>query len=334
MSSGRMMSLGRLSVRYVEIGGRQVSVIGVGAWQFGSTSWGWGADFGDADVRRILDRALELGVNLVDTAEIYGRGRSELLVGGALAGRLEQTFIATKVSPQHLLGRSVHRAAARSLQRLGATALDLFQVHWPNPLVPQAWTMGAMRALQAQGLVRHVGVSNYSLARWRRAEAALGGPVITNQVRYHLLNRGPERELLPYAQAAGRYIIAYSPLGQGLLSGKYTPERLPRGVRLANSLFTPANVRRARPLLDVLAQVGAEHGATAAQIALAWLVHHPNVIAIPGAKSVAQVEANAAAADIQLSEDQFGAITQAADASSPMGRWRSAPGLVRRLVAR
>ncbi len=319
-------------MRYVRMGDRQASVIGLGAWQFGSKGWGWGTELDATDAHQIVRRALELGINLIDTAEMYGGGQSEVLVGEAVRDRRDQAFIASKVSPHHLLRRSVLGAAARSLQRLGTDIIDLYQVHWPNPLVSARWTMAAMRQLQEERRIDQVGVSNYSLARWRHGEAALGGPVIANQVRYHLLDRSAERELLPYAQANGRVIIAYSPLAQGLLSGRYGPDQLPRGVRLANPLFTPDNVRKARPLLDVLTEIGAVHGATPAQIALAWLVHHPNVIAIPGAKSVAQVEANAAAADIELSDEEFNAVTEGSAGFGEVSRVGSIPWLLRRLI--
>jgi aryl-alcohol dehydrogenase-like predicted oxidoreductase len=173
--------------------------------------------------------------------------------------------------------------------------------------------MAGMRTLVAGGLIRHVGVSNYGLGRWRAAEAALGGPVVSNQVRYNLLTRKPERDLLPHAAAAGRLIVAYSPLAQGVLTGRYTAATAPGGVRAGNLLFSPENLRRAEPVLSALRELAAAHQATPAQVALAWVVHHPGVVAIPGAKSVAQVEANAAAADLRLAPDELAHLTTAAD---------------------
>ena len=321
-------------MRYLEINGRQVSAIGLGAWQFGAKEWGWGTEYGSAEVRQIIDRALELGINFIDTAEMYGGGESERLIGQALQGQRDQAFIATKVSPHHLLRGPLRRAAEGSRQRLAMEAVDLYQVHWPVALVSHRLTMGAMRELQLEGRVQHVGVSNYSLAGWRHAEEALGVPIVSNQVRYHLLHRSVEREVLPYAQASGRLIIAYSPLGQGLLSGRYAPDNLPRGARLMNPLFTPDNVRRAQGVIDVLRQVGQRHGAEPAQVALAWLLYHPNVLVIPGAKSVAQVEANAAAADIELSGEEFDAITGVSNVFGSVGWKDSVVPMFRRLVAR
>jgi aryl-alcohol dehydrogenase-like predicted oxidoreductase len=302
-------------VRYVKACGLRVSVIGLGAWQFGSPEWGWGSQFGPAEALAVVDRARSLGVTLIDTAELYGRGESERLLGRALADPWvrESVVLASKVTPTWPTRDRVAAAARGSLARLGTDHLDLYQVHWPNPLVPQRATMAGMRTLQAGGLVRQVGVSNYGLRRWRAAEAALGAPVVSNQVRYSLLTRRPERELLPYAAAAGRLVVAYSPLAQGVLTAKYSADTAPGGARAGNLLFSAENLRRARPVLSALRELAAAHDATPAQVALAWVVSHPGVVAIPGAKSVAQVEANAAAADLRLAPDELAHLTGAAD---------------------
>jgi aryl-alcohol dehydrogenase-like predicted oxidoreductase len=302
-------------MRYVEACGLRTSVIGLGAWQFGSPDWGWGSDFGPAEARAIVERARTLGVTLIDTAESYGHGESERVLGRILAdtGARDSVVLASKVTPSWPTADRVRAAARASLARLGTDHIDLYQVHWPNPLVPQSSTMAGMRSLQAGGLIRQVGVSNYSLARWREAEAALGRPVVSDQVRYHLLRRTPERDLLPFAARAGRLVIAYSPLAQGVLSGKYRAGAAPGGVRATNLLFSEENLRRAEPVLEALREVAAAHDATPAQIALAWVVHHPHVVAIPGAKSVAQLEANATAADIVLSDEEFLHLSHASD---------------------
>jgi aryl-alcohol dehydrogenase-like predicted oxidoreductase len=302
-------------VRYVEACGLRVSVIGLGAWQFGSPEWGWGTQFGPAEALAVVDRARALGVTLIDTAELYGRGESERLLGRALADPTarDPVVLASKVTPTWPTRDRVAAAARGSLARLDTDHLDLYQVHWPNPLVSQRSTMAGMRTLLAGGLIRHVGVSNYGLGRWRAAEAALGGPVVSDQVRYSLLSRRPERELLPHAAAAGRLVVAYSPLAQGVLTGRYTAATAPGGVRARNLLFSPENLRRAEPVLSALRELAAAHQATPAQVALAWVVHHPGVVAIPGAKSVAQMEANAAAADLRLAPDELAHLTAAAD---------------------
>src|SRR6266498_2081986 len=220
-------------MRYVEAQGLRASVIGLGAWQFGSPEWGWGDGFGPAEAQAIVDRARQLGVTLIDTAETYGKGESERVLGHILARPevRDSIVLASKVAPIWPTRDRVKVAGQASLERLGTDRLDLYQVHWPNPLVPQSSTMAGMRALQAGGLVRHVGVSNYTLGLWRAAEAALGGPVVSNQVQYNLLRRRPERELLGFAAGAGRLIIAYSPLAQGVLSGRYSAGNPPGGDR-------------------------------------------------------------------------------------------------------
>jgi len=177
----------------------------------------------------IVERALDLGVNLVDTAEAYGYGRSERIVGEAIRGRRDEVFLATKLFPLLPIPPVVQQRARGSARRLGVDAIDLYQVHWPNPVVPNAPTMEGMRRVLDEGIVRHAGVSNFSRARWADAERRLGRPVISNQVQYSLVQRKPERELLPYTQRAGRLVIAYSPLAQGLLSGHYDGTNPPRG---------------------------------------------------------------------------------------------------------
>ncbi|MCZ6615231.1 MAG: aldo/keto reductase, partial [Chloroflexi bacterium] len=183
-----------------------------------------------------------------------------------------------------------------------------------------------------KGLVRQVGVSNFGLGRWRRAERALGSAVISNQVHYHLLKRKAADMLFPYAREKGRTVIAYSPLAQGVLAGRYGPGEAPGGVRARNVLFTPRNLRRLGPFMEVLRSVAGAHGATPAQIALAWLVHDPQVIAIPGAKSVQQVEENAAAADIALSDLEWARLGDAAQAFRRTPFMSAVPGMIARYL--
>jgi len=316
-------------VRHVEAGGVHLSAVGLGTWQFGAGEWGYGSQYASEVAPEIVNRSLDLGVNLIDTAEAYAFGRSEEIVGRALGDRRNEAFLATKLFPILPFDPVVHRRARGSLRRLGVDALDLYQVHWHNPVVPVRATMSAMGSLQAEGLVRHVGVSNFSLALWKEAEAALGGPVLSNQVKFSLIDRGPERELLAWAQANDRIVIAYSPLSQGLLSGRYGPDQLPSGMRAGTPAFLPDNVALLSPVLDVLRQVAAAHDATCSQVALAWLMRRPNVVVIPGASSVAQAEANAAAADLELTDDEDAALTAASDAFDPLRGAAAVPQLVR-----
>ncbi|MDQ1375661.1 MAG: hypothetical protein QOJ09_2999, partial [Actinomycetota bacterium] len=290
-----------------------MSAIGLGTWQFGSREWGYGSDYADTEAVAITQRALELGINLIDTAEIYAFGRSERIVGKAIAGRRDDVFIATKVFPIMPLAPIVEQRGRASAARLGVDQIDLYQVHWPNPVVPTGTTMQGMRNLQRAGVVRHVGVSNFPLGKWQRAERELGGPVLSNQVQYSLAVRKPDRELIPWAQANDRIVIAYSPLAQGLLSAKYDGTNTPGGVRSGNALFLPENIERAKPLLDALREIAAAHDAKPAQVALAWVIRRPNVVAIPGASSVGQLESNAAAADLELTDDEDARLTAASD---------------------
>jgi aryl-alcohol dehydrogenase-like predicted oxidoreductase len=319
-------------MRYVNVGGVRLSVIGLGTWQFGSKEWGYGDDYANGTAAAITLRALDLGINFLDTAEIYGFGESERILGRALAGRREEAFVATKIFPVIPFSPVVQQRAVASTDRLAIGAIDLYQVHWPNPVVPITQTMRGMAALQRTGMVRHVGVSNFSLARWQEAERALGGPVLSNQVEYSLAKRKPDVDLVPWAQANDRLIIAYSPLAQGFLSARYDSSNRPGGVRANNALFLPDNLDRGRPLLDALREIAADHQATPAQVALAWVVRRPNVVAIPGASSVAQLEANAAAADLELTDDDDARLTQASDAFAPRTGLAALPDLLKARV--
>jgi aryl-alcohol dehydrogenase-like predicted oxidoreductase len=318
-------------MRYLTIGtGTNVSRIGLGAWQFGSREWGYGQSYAGHEAYAIVRRAIELGVTLFDTAEIYGLGRSERILGEAIGEDRESVFLATKIFPVLPVAPVVEQRAVASANRLGVRRLDLYQVHQPNPVVRDGTIMRGMRALQRVGLVGEVGVSNYSLGRWRAAEAALGDRVLSNQVRYNLVDRSPERDLLPFAESTGHVVIAYSPLAQGLLSGKYHPGSRPGNrVRTSNPLFLPGNLQRAGDLIAALREVADAHSATPAQIALAWAIHRPAVVAIPGASSVGQLESNAAAADIELGNDEYQALNEASDRFRPITGPQALPRLLR-----
>lgn len=291
---------------------KRISKIGLGTWQFGSKEWGYGKEYSDRTAAAIVRRAVELGVTLFDTAEIYAGGRSERILGRALGGDRESAFIADKIFPVTPGGPMVERRAKASAARLGVSWLDLYQVHCPNPLSDDRAMMNGMRSLQRSGLVGEVGVSDYSLARWRAAEHALGTRVLSNQVQYSLISGAPENDLLPFALEQGRIIIAFSPLAHGLLSGQYHDAGVPGDrVRRTSSHFGPEGFARTEQLVKVLREVAAAHSATPAQIALAWVIHHPAVAAIPGASSIAQLESNAAAAEIQLTSDDDRALRAA-----------------------
>jgi aryl-alcohol dehydrogenase-like predicted oxidoreductase len=300
-------------MRYLGIDSpKKISKIGLGTWQFGSAEWGYSQQYADQVANAIVRRALELGVTLFDTAEIYGFGRSERILGKALGDAAGSVFLTTKMFPVMPGSLIVRQRAVASMHRLGVDRLDLYQVHWPHPLIRDGTIMHGMAALQRAALIGEVGVSNYSLPRWRAAEEALGSRVLSNQVNYSLVVRSPERDLLPFAEAHDRVVMAYSPLAQGFLSGRYDRDSRPKdGVRAANQLFQPDSLDRASDLIGVLREVADAHSATPAQIALAWVIHHPAVAAIPGASSVEQLESNAAAAEIRLSDDEYQALHMA-----------------------
>jgi aryl-alcohol dehydrogenase-like predicted oxidoreductase len=311
---------------------KPISRIGLGTWQFGSREWGYGQAYAADVADQLVARAAELGITLFDTAEAYAFGESERVLGRALerCGMREQAFIATKIFPLLPLAPIVEQRGRASAERLGVRSIDLYQVHQPNPVVRDGFTMPGMRRLVDDGTVVEVGVSNYSLGRWQDAERALGRRVLSNQVQFALTHAKPLDTLVPWATEQGRIVIAWSPLAQGLLSGRYDATHQPTGaVRAMNPLFLEENLRRATPLLDALRDVAATHGATPAQVALAWLIAHPNVVVIPGASSVAQVEANAAAADLDLGADEVAELTAQARAFRPMPKLETVTTMVR-----
>jgi aryl-alcohol dehydrogenase-like predicted oxidoreductase len=314
--------------------GKQISKIGLGTSQFGSQEWGYGERYARREAQAIVQRALELGVTLFDTAEIYGFkahpivcsalrhgvaltdtakvsgfGRSERILGRSIGERRESAFLATKFYPAVPVAPVVEQRAVASANRLGVHRLDLYQVHQPGRLIRNGTILRGIHALQRAGMVGEVGVSNGSLEDWRAAEDALGTRVLSNQVGYSLVARSAERGVLPFAESHERLVIAHSPLAQGLLSGEYCSSNLPADrVRATSPLFLPQNLERADNLIEVLREVADAHAATPAQVALAWVIRHPAVAAIPGASSVEQLENNVAAADIELTNDQYQAL--------------------------
>ncbi len=317
-------------MKFLEVDGLgPVSRIGLGTWQFGSREWGYGQSYASGPARDIVRRAIDLGVTLFDTAEVYGFGKSERILGDALGADRDRVVVASKVFPVAPFPAVVRQRAQASARRLQLRKIPLYQVHQPNPVVPDSVIMPGMRALLDEGLVGAAGVSNYSLERWRKADAALGRPVISNQVQFSLATPGPLDDLVPFAEREHRIIMAYSPLAQGLLGGKYGVDNRPGGVRAANPLFGKENLRRAEPLLQTLREVAAGCDAKPAQVALAWLLSLPQVVAIPGASSVEQLEFNVAAADLSLSEDAVAALSAAARSFAPLSAARTVVSEVR-----
>ncbi|MEO9220311.1 MAG: aldo/keto reductase [Mycobacteriaceae bacterium] len=317
-------------MKFLEIEGLgQVSRVGLGTWQFGSREWGYGDQYASGAARDIVRRALDLGVTLFDTAEVYGFGKSEKILGEALGADRDRVVVASKVFPVAPFPPIVRARGESSARRLQLDRIPLYQVHQPNPVVRDSVIMPGMRDLQERGRIGAVGVSNYSLKRWRQADAALGRPVVSNQVQFSLAHPGPLEDLVPFAERENRMIMAYSPLAQGLLGGKYSQDHRPGGVRAMNPLFGTENLRRAKPLLDLLRDVAVARGVKPAQVALAWLLSLPGVVVIPGASSVEQLEFNVAAADLELDVGSVEALTAAALSFAPISLPRTLVGKVR-----
>ncbi len=302
-------------MRTIEIDGLRTSRIGLGTWQFGSREWGYGETYARETAPALIRRALELGITMIDTAEMYAFGRSERIIGEALAGTPEQDVagvtVATKFMPIAPAERIVARQAAGSLGRLQAESLDLYYAHWPNPFTSPRRVMQSLRPLLADGLVRRVAVSNYSVAQWQEAERALRAPVIANQVRFSLASPAPAQDLVPYAAEHGRLVVAYSPLAQGLMNVDRAWSEV-SGFRRRSRLAWRAD--GFEPLAAAVREVAAGHDAAPTQVALAWVLAHPNTIAIPGARTVEQLESNAAAVDLVLSDDEVARLSAEAQA--------------------
>lgn len=286
------------------------SKIGIGAWQFGESAWGYGKDYTEEDIIKAIEASSIYGVNFIDTAEVYGGGLSEEIVGKAIkrVKRLDRFYIFTKVSGAHLRYDDVIKACEGSLKRLGVEAIDLYQVHWPNFYVPIEETMRAMEKLVEDGKVRYIGVSNFPVSLLEEAEKALKNNVIvSNQVKYNLLERDIEKEILPYAQKKKIAILAYSPLAMGLLTGKYDEKNLPEDeLRKNNPLFrNPENLRQIVEFVNFLRELALDYSVTISQIALNWLMVKEGIFAIAGVKNEKQAVTNALAAEIKLSEEDY-----------------------------
>jgi aryl-alcohol dehydrogenase-like predicted oxidoreductase len=291
--------------------------IGLGAWSWGDRIvWNYGRTHTDDDIRNAFDVSLEAGITFLDTAEVYGQGRSETLIGQLLKTTGKHLIIATKFMPfpWRLRKSSLINALKNSLDRLGLTKVDLYQIHSPFPPFPvEHWVEGLAMAKQL-GLTGAVGVSNYNKNQMQRAYTVLSRfniPLASNQVEYSLLDRKIEKNgLLSRSQELGIRLIAYSPLAKGLLTGKYNPENPPPGVR---GRQYAAKLTEIQPLIKLMTEIGQDLGGKApAQIALNWLICK-GTLPIPGAKNARQAEINAQAAGWRLSEDQLKALDSASD---------------------
>jgi aryl-alcohol dehydrogenase-like predicted oxidoreductase len=301
--------------------GLEITCVGFGAWAIGGGDWefGWGPQEDDQSTAAI-HRALELGINWIDTAAGYGFGHSEQVVGGALQGLSERPYVFTKASLLEGEGRrvvhslkreSILREAHASLEHLGVDAIDLYQIHWPIPNedIEEGWS--AFAELKEQGLVRHIGVSNFDVEQLRRIQQI--APVETLQPQYSLIERDGERDLLPFADREGIGVIVYSPMGSGLLTGRMTRERI-AGMpdddwRKRDRRFVEPELSRNLQIVQRLAAVAERHDTIPGAVAIAWTLKNPAVDgAIVGFRSPEQVDPLIEAASLELSEDDITAI--------------------------
>jgi len=249
----------------------------MGTWRIGT----YASQNERAEQLNAIRKGIELGINLIDTAEIYGNGRSEELVGEAIKGMRDSAFIATKVASGHLRHDDVIAACESSLRHLGIRQIDLYQVHWPNPSVPIAETMGAMEELARSGRIRHIGVSNFSVRQTSEAKEALGDfDIVSNQVEYSLAERRVEEDILPYCKKQHLTLIAYSPLARGAIPQAAVPENI-----LEKYKMTPA------------------------QAMLNWVTREPEVVAIPKAGTVAHMEENAKAVSLRMTREEYDSLS-------------------------
>jgi aryl-alcohol dehydrogenase-like predicted oxidoreductase len=290
--------------------------IGLGAWQWGDKIiWGYGQSYNDKDIRQAFDVSLNLGVRFIDTAEIYGSGRSERLLGSFLKENEQPVLIATKFFPWpwRLTKKALPWALKGSLERMGVEAVDLYQVHWPSPLMTPETAMEGMIECVLQGLTRTVGVSNFWKNRMIRAYSTLaqhGIPLASNQLPFSLLNRTAEKTgTLARCKELGIRLIAYSPLEQGLLTGKYSPENPPAGVRANQHADL---IKKLPPIIKVLQEIGQTHGKTISQVALNWVICK-GALPIPGAKNAKQAEENAGGAGWRMSDDEVAKLDEVTD---------------------
>lgn len=262
----------------------KISKIGIGTWQWGSKSWGYGISYNKEDLEKAFKLAIDGGINFFDTAEIYGGGASEKLLGEFSRDVREDIVIASKVSPFHLTYRGVIRAFHRSASRLMTDYIDLYYVHWPNPLVPMRFIARAFNELFDAGKIRAIGVSNFNLKRLIKFNELTYGRVSANQVKYSLLSRSIERDLLPYCLKNEITIVAYSPLDQGAVLGKYDDKNLPEDIwRRVSRIFTPINMRKLRKLISLIKNLANEKGVKPVNIVLRYLVEQ-GAVPIVGVK--------------------------------------------------
>ncbi len=298
----------------------EISRLGLGAWAIGGTwEWGWGAQEDAASIRTI-HRALERGINWIDTAPVYGLGHSEKIVARALRETSARPYVFTKCGlvwnekghTSHCLKRaSIEREVDDSLRRLGTEVLDLYQVHWPNPAEDIEEALEAMAEAQASGKIRYIGVSNFSVEQLERVRPL--AEIVSLQPPYSLAFPEVDEEILPYCAEHNIGVINYSPMASGLLSGKMTRERiqaLPEDDwRKKHRRFRDPRLTQNLRIVDLLTEIGERRGRTAGEAAIRWTLQHPAITgAIVGMRHPEQVDGVIHAADIELSDDENRAL--------------------------
>jgi len=310
-----------LSLRTLGNSDLQLAPIGLGTWAIGGGDWAssWGPQ-DDADSTAAIHRAVDLGVNWIDTAAIYGLGHSEEVVGRAVKSLSRKPYIFTKCSLRWNADRSIYnslKAASlaeeveASLKRLQVDTIDLYQIHWPNPdsEIEEGWE--SLSRMREQGKIRWIGVSNFSVDQMKRAMKI--APITSLQPPYSMLRRAIEAEILPFTLANGIGVINYSPMLSGMLTGKMTAERAahlaPDDWRRRNKEFNEPRLSQNLRLVDLLREIGSAHGVSPGVVAVAWVLHNPAVTApIVGGRSASQVEDTAAALTFRLAEEEFARI--------------------------
>lgn len=296
--------------------GPKLAAIGVGCWAWGDRLyWGYGRGYTKEDLREAFGMSVAAGLTLFDTAEIYGSGRSEKWLGEFSQDYKQEVVFATKFFPfpWRLHGKFLLPALRSSLKRLRASSVQLYQTHWPLPPMSIDTWMNAMADAVEAGLIKQVGVSNYSPFEMERAYRVLerrGLHLASNQIAYNLLNRRPERTgLMQLCKDLNITVIAYSPLAQGLLTGKYTKQNLPRGILRK---FNTETLGSHKPLLDEMLKIGITHdNKTMGQVALNWCIAK-GTLAIPGAKNARQAKENAGALGWDLTEAEVAKLDELA----------------------
>ena len=292
----------------------------IGTWAWGDKLfWSYGSDYDEKQLKEAFHAALEAGITFFDTAEIYGLGLSEELLGQFMKQSDRSAIIATKFGPLpwRFTAQSVSDALTDSLKRLQVEQVALYQVHWPfSFLMSQETLINALADEVQRGRIGAVGVSNYSAQQMQEAHQILarrGVPLAVNQVRYSLLTRQIESSgITATAKQLGVTLLAYSPLAQGRLTGKYRPDSAakPTGARAFDPQFSKAGLEKIEPVVALLKQIGEKRDHTPAQVALNWLISQGNVVAISGAKTAQQVQQNAGSLGWKLTDDEIAELEQ------------------------